>query len=254
MTQAAKPQKGVLVPRVHEEPVGIPYFDEELGVPQNTAHRIMVSETAPIFASIAREAGLRFLSDEPIWYIHPENDEQRAFYGDCVLAEGDDTKTLTAQKVLLAMEVVTTHDRRKELKDTRFQKLLNEYNGVSEFALIFPDLDDPRALTWCRLVDQQYEEHAIAPGGSVASRAVPGLELRVLPRDQWRAGHKLEVYYQGVHRPRLAGERERAEQARQQAEQERERAQQERERAQQERERAERLAARLRELGLDPDA
>lgn len=60
MTQALKPQKGVLVPRAHEEPVGIPYFDEELGVPQNTAHRIMVSETAPIFAAIAGEAGLRF--------------------------------------------------------------------------------------------------------------------------------------------------------------------------------------------------
>jgi hypothetical protein len=37
------------------------------------------------------------------------------------------------------------------------------------------------------------------------------------------------------------------------AEQERERAEQERERAEQERERAERLAAKLREMGIDPD-
>jgi Uma2 family endonuclease len=49
-----------------------------------------------------------------------------------------------------------------------------------------------------------------------------------------------------------AGE-ERAEQERERAEQERERAEQERERAEQERERAERLAAKLRELGIDPE-
>lgn len=47
---------------------------------------------------------------------------------------------------------------------------------------------------------------------------------------------------------------ERAEQERERAVQERERAERERERAEQERERAERLAARLRELGHDPEA
>ena len=46
---------------------------------------------------------------------------------------------------------------------------------------------------------------------------------------------------------------ERVEQERERAEQERERAEQERARAEQERERAERLAARLRDLGLDPE-
>jgi Uma2 family endonuclease len=48
-------------------------------------------------------------------------------------------------------------------------------------------------------------------------------------------------------------ERQRAEQAQQQAEQERQRAEQAQQRAEQERERADRLAARLRELGLDPE-
>ncbi|MGB0561907.1 MAG: hypothetical protein ACPGVO_08895, partial [Spirulinaceae cyanobacterium] len=52
---------------------------------------------------------------------------------------------------------------------------------------------------------------------------------------------------------RAEQERERAEQERERAEQERERAEQERKRAEQERERAERLAAKLRELGIDPD-
>ena len=55
---------------------------------------------------------------------------------------------------------------------------------------------------------------------------------------------------------RLRAEQEslRAEQERERADQERERADQERERADQERERAERLAARLRALGIDPEA
>lgn len=253
MTNALQQSTRGLVPRVHEEPDGIPYFDEELGVPQNTAHRIMASETATILASIAVEAGLVFLSDEPIWYLHPENDAQRTYYGDCVLARPTDTKTITAQSLLLAMEVVSTNDRRKELKDTRFQKLLNEYNGVPEFALFYPDLEDARALTWCRLLDGRYEEHAVAPGGRVVSEAVPGLELRVLPKEAWTPGYKVEVYFRGELRPRLAGERYRAEQAHERAEQERERAEQERARAEQERERADRLAARLRELGIDPE-
>jgi hypothetical protein len=46
--------------------------------------------------------------------------------------------------------------------------------------------------------------------------------------------------------------RERAEQADQRAEQERQRAEQADQRAEQERQRAERLAAKLRELGIDP--
>ncbi len=48
--------------------------------------------------------------------------------------------------------------------------------------------------------------------------------------------------------------KERAEQEKERAEQEKERAEQEKERAEQEKERAERMAAKLRELGLDPDA
>jgi Uma2 family endonuclease len=54
-------------------------------------------------------------------------------------------------------------------------------------------------------------------------------------------------------RERAEQERERAEQERERAEQERERAEQERERAEQETRRAEQLAAKLRELGIDPD-
>jgi len=49
-------------------------------------------------------------------------------------------------------------------------------------------------------------------------------------------------------------ERQRAEQEKQRAEAERQRAEQEKQRAEQEKQRAEKLAAKLRELGVDPDA
>ena len=55
-------------------------------------------------------------------------------------------------------------------------------------------------------------------------------------------------------RQRAEQEQQRAEQEQQRAEQERQRAEQERQRAEQEQQRAERLAAKLRELGLDPDS
>ena len=244
-----------LVPRPHTAFDGIPYYDEVLDVPQSTAHRIMVTEMSAILSAVAQEADLRFLSDEPIWYIHPESDEQRAFYGDLVLARATDVTRITARELLTVIEIVSTNDRRREIKDRRYRHLLNEYNGVREFALVFPEVDDPRALVWYRLPEGElaYEEHVVGPGGGVRSERVPGLELRVLPRERWTPGYKVDVYYQGELRPRLLGERERAEHERARAEAERERAEAERERAEAERERAERLAERLRALGVEPE-
>jgi Uma2 family endonuclease len=225
------------VPRLHTDPCGTPYFDEDLQVGQLRPHRIMAMETATILAALADDAGLVFLSDEPIWYLHPETDEQKVFFGDLVLALPVDHMRITSSDLLLVIEVVSTHDRRKELKDTRFQRLLNEYNDVPEFALVFPDVDDPRALTWFRLVDGEYAEEVIAPGASACSSMVPGLELRVRPREEWAPGYKIDVVYRGELRHRLAGERARAEQARA--------------RADQAKARADALEARRRELGLD---
>jgi Uma2 family endonuclease len=256
------------VPRLHTVVDGIPYFDEDLKVGQSTAHRIMASETAPILTTIAEEAGLLFLSDEPIWYLHPETDEQRVFYGDLVLARPVDHMRITSSDLLLVVEIVSTNDRRKELKDTRFQRLLNEYNGVPEFALVFPELDDARALSWLRLVDGEYAEEVIAPGASARSQTVPDLDLRVRPRDAWTPGYKIDVLYRGEVRPRLAAQRARAEQEKARAEQEKARAEQEKARAEQEKARAEQekaraeqekaradaLEARLREMGVEPDA
>ena len=233
------------VPRLITECDSTPFFDEDLQVGHLKPHRIMATETAPILDAISDEAGILFLCDEPIWFLHPETDEQKVFYGDLVLARPVDRMRITSADLLLVIEVVSTNDRRKELKDTRFQRLLNEYNGVPEFALVFPDVEDPRALTWFRLVDGEYAEEVIAPGASASSSAVPGLELRVRPRDAWAPGTKIDVLYRGELRPRLAAERARADEA--QA-----RADEAQARADQAQARADALEARLRELGIDP--
>ncbi len=53
---------------------GTPFYDEELQVPQSGAHRIMIYGTGGVLESVAAEAGLVFLSDEPIWYLDPETE------------------------------------------------------------------------------------------------------------------------------------------------------------------------------------
>ncbi|GMV44353.1 MAG: hypothetical protein AMXMBFR64_60690 [Myxococcales bacterium] len=252
MTNEALSSEPTLVRRPHTAYSGTPYFDEDLQAPQSAAHRIMVGETVPILAAVAAEAGLLFLSDEPIWYLHPETDEQKAYYGDCVLARPTDVTRITADDLLLVIEVVSTNDRRKENKDRWFQRMLNEFNGVPEFGLAYPDLDDPRALTWFRFSEGEYVAHDMGPGAKVSSEVVPGLDLLVLPRDQWSNGHKIDIYYRGQLRLRLAEVRRRAEQERARAEQERARAEQEKARAEQEKARADRLAQQLLALGVDP--
>lgn len=213
---------------------GTPYCDEDLKAAQSTAHRIMVHETGNVLASVAHEAGLRFLSDEPIWFIDPASDDQKAFYGDLVFARGEaDTKRITADDLLLVIEVVTTTQRKKEIKDTGFQRTLNEYNEVPEFGLVFPEANDPRSVRWFRLVDGHYEEIMLSPGAEVASSTIDGLVLRVRPQSEWEDGRKIDIYYKGVLRPVLIAERARAEK---------------------EKARADALADKLRELGVDPDS
>ena len=218
---------------------GTPYLDPELKVPHSKAHRILVQEIGPILSVLAKEAGLSYLSDEPIWFFDPGSDRQKAFYGDLVLAKGVDTLRITAEDLLLVMEVVTTSERRKEVKDTRFQLALNEYNGVPEFGLVFPDLDDKRALTWHRMKGKRYEERTVAAGEEVESSAVPGLGFRVKPENEWQEGRKLEVLWQGRRRLILEDEYARAEKGEA--------------RAEQEKARADALVARLRSLGFHID-
>lgn len=206
----------------------------------------MVYETGSILAAVAEEAGFRFLSDQPIWYLDPDTDLQRAYYGDWVIAERVRPERITARDLKLVIEVVSTNDRRKEIKDTGFQRVLNEYNRVPEFGLVFPEGDDSRALRWFTLEGDHYREITVSAGGELHVEGVPGLVLRVRPQRDWSEGGKIDVLYRGKLRPPLVQERARAEA-------ERARADEEAARADEERARAERLAARLRALGIDPD-
>ena len=256
-------------PRLHEAVEDRPWYDTELDLAQSPAHSAMVIDLASVLGSLASELSLTVLSDASVWFINPGTDEQQVSFPDlAVLRPGTEVRRATAEEALFIGEVVSTQDRRKEIKDTRFQAAFSEYNDVPEFALFFPELDDARALTWFRMVDGLYEEVAVAPGAEVASTAIPGLAFRVLPREAWRPGRKVDVVYRGELRLPVEGERARAEEERARAEEERARAEEERARAEKERARAERLEsqldaakaredelkARLRAAGLDPDA
>ena len=93
---------------------------------------------------------------------------------------------------------------------------------------------------------------------------VPDMNGWVSPRlgVRFGVGTDLELYYPDGRRflsfvelgQRAEAERQRAEQEARQREAERQRAEQEKQRAEQEKQRAEKLAAKLRELGVDPDA
>ena len=267
MAETQAPIRRELVPRIHTAFDGIPFYDEELQVAQNDAHRIMAFDFGTIFGAIAQEARLGFLADQPIWYLEPDTNVQKAFYGDCVLSGAVDSLRITATSLLLVLEVVSTQERRKELKDTVFQRALNEYNKVPEFVMVFPELDDARALTVCRLVAGAYQEHVVTCGGSMVSTSVPGLELRVRPRATWERGRKIDIYYRGelrlpLDQERLRAEREKAsakrekasaKRERDRADEEKARADEEKARADEEKARANRLAEMLRALGIDPN-
>ncbi len=217
-------------------------------MPASNPHRIAVFDIGTVLEAIAAEAGLLFLSDHPIWFIHPETDEQRAFYGDLVIARPVDRNRITADDLLVVIEVVSTDDRRKEIKDTVFQRAVNEYNEVPELGLVYPDAGDSRSLVWYTL-DQEngrYQEVSLSPGGELEVAGVPELSLRVKPSSAWEPGRKIEVWYRGELRATLPEERKRAEE-------EHQRAEEEHQRAEEERKRADRLADKLRAMGIDPN-
>ncbi len=208
-----------LEPRLHDPVDDRPYYDVDLDVPHSHAHMAMVTDLASIFRTLAQEVGLVLMSDNPVWFFDPRDDHQRVSFPDLVLlAPETDVTRATAEQALFAGEVVSTRDRRKELKDTGYQSVLCAYNEVPEFALFFPEADDGRALTYHRLVGGQYEPLVVGPGGMFESSSIPGLALRVLPKAEWRPGRKVEVLYRGEVRHPLAEERQRAESERQRAE------------------------------------
>ncbi len=186
----------------------IPYYDEELDLMHSKAHLAAVNFLLPIFSYIARLLGLACLSDNPIWYIDPATEHQKAFAGDLVFARPGEIDRETAEDLALVMEIVSTNDPRKEKKDTIFHKSLNEFNQVPEFVLYFPDQDDKRSIEWYRLIENRYRQITPDQDGRLTSVAVPGLTLQVLPPDAWADGHKVRVLFDGQEILDFASEHE----------------------------------------------
>jgi hypothetical protein len=256
------------IPHPPEHYDGIPYYDHEYAIPQSTAHGEMIRDIGQFLDQVAVAAGLRLLSDNPIWYWLGEFDEQKPFYPDYALADPVDPACVTALNLRLAVEVVSTAHAAKERKDTVRMRELNATNGVPEFALLYPEPNDARALRWFTLdqANATYREWPLPADRRYPSQAIPGLEIEVLPPERWQPGRKIRLWYRGNRLPAMDEVPCQVEQATRQAEQATREAEQERReresaerqaeqsmrQAEQARAENERLLARLREAGLMP--
>ena len=242
-------------PHPPESMVGTPYYDDELDMAQSLAHSKTIRQLAGLLDRVAAAAGLKDLSDNPVWYWIPEEGRQKILYPDYALTADPDLGTLTAMELLLAVEVVTTSRRDKEYKDTVRMRDYNAAHGVREFVLIYPELDDERSVVWHRYEGRgrRYRVVPLPANRRYRSVAIPGLEVEVLPREAWQVGGKVRVWFQGEEFRDAAVEAARAEQEAARAEREAVGRRAAEQQVAQESARAARLAERLRALGLDPE-
>ena len=276
-------QRPLPLPHPPESMIGTPYYDDEFEMAQSIAHMHTIYHVGSLLNEVAAAADLRVVSDNPVWYRLPEAGMQRALYPDYALTANPRVDRLTADELVLALEVVSTTRVEKEHKDTLLMRERNAAHGVQEFVLIYPEPEDPRSVVWHRYDERtgRYQVVPLPADGRYRSVAIPGLELEVLPPEEWTLGRKVRVWFRGEEvrdlrtetRCRKAAEAH-AEQERVRAEQERARAEQERARAEQERTekeaalaekevalaekeqermRSARLAERLCALGIDPE-
>jgi hypothetical protein len=229
-----------------EATIGIPYYDDEFDMAQSLAHSEMVADIGQFLRRIAPLAGLKVLSDNPVWYwIHVE-DRQRILYPDYALAATSDPYRVTALDVRVALEVVSTERAEKERKDTERMRATNAANGVPEFGLLYPEPEDSRSLRWFQHdpISGDYQEITLPANQRFRSLAVPGLELEVLAAAHWEPGRKVRLWYQGRRIPTAEEEGQRADQASRRAEQASRRAKEASHRAKQESRRASEEAQR----------
>jgi Uma2 family endonuclease len=139
----------------------------------------------------------------------------------------------------VVFEILSPGNRLTEMM--KKQMFYHRY-GVEEYYIYDPDRNDLSIL-------MRGAEGSFEPVDDPHDWVSPRLGIRF----QWDEETLTLLWPDGQPFSTLLEERQRAEQAEQQAAQERQRAEQAQQQAEQERERADRLAARLRELGLDPE-
>ena len=182
-----------------ESMIGTPYYDDEFEMAQSIAHMHTIYHVGSLLNEVAAAADLRVVSDNPVWYRLPEVGMQRALYPDYALTANPRVDRLTADELVLALEVVSTTRVEKEQKDTVLMRERNAAHGVREFVLIYPEPDDPRSVVW-HGYDERTGRYQVAPlstDGRYRSAAVPGLELEVLPPEEWTLGRKVRVWFRG---------------------------------------------------------
>jgi hypothetical protein len=200
-------------------------------------------ETAPIADRVGLEMGFRLALPGKVTIRRPD-------YG---VVRHDNPIPLTGAARSyrgifdLCIEGVSTSSRVMRERDTVVKKMEYAAAGVREYYLLHPS---PRLRQFYRLNARGvYEPLPVGPEGVLRSTVLPGFQWRLADLERRPPLKTLtaDPVYRGYVR---------LEYQEQQAltEQERQRAEQERQRAEQERQRAERLHARLRALGVDPDA
>lgn len=251
---AARWPRPVPIPHSPESMDGIPFYDDEFAMAQSIAHIQTILYLAPLLNRVAQAADLRWVSDNPVWYWIAEERAQRALYPDYALTANPSVAALTANDLLLVLEVVSTAKADKERKDTVRMRDYNEAHGVLEFVLLYPEPDDMRSVVWYRLDDARgrYREVPLPADGRYRSAAIPGLELEVLPSVEWTPGRKARVWFYGEELRDGETEARFRASAEQQAAQAAQQAAQERAEKEQERAEKERLLALLKQAGIDP--
>jgi len=262
------------IPHSPESMDGIPYYDEEFAMAQSDAHRKTIYFLGALLDRVAKVAGLRGVSDYPIWYWIPEEGRQKTLYPDYALTDRASIKALTAKDLLWTLEVVTTSKPAKAHKDMVRMRDYNAFHGIPECVLLFPEPDDARALIWYRYDAQirGYREVPLPVDRRYRSQAIPGLVIEVLEASDWTEGRKVRVFFQGEefregqaeyqarvaaerqvrqeHQARIAAERQmrREQQARETAEHQTRQEQQARKTAERE---VERLLVLLKQSGIE---
>jgi Uma2 family endonuclease len=164
------------------------------------------------------------------------------------------------EKPLLVVEVVSQNRR----EDYVIKRAEYELANVPEYCIVDPKSGKQKIRLLALIEGEEgYTQTDFFPGQEMVSVVFPDLVLAVdeilnppLVEELIKAEQaRLEELEQQAEteRQRADNERQRADNERQRADNERQQAETERQRADNERQRAERLAARLRELDIDPD-
>jgi len=153
----------------------------------------------------------------------------------------------------MCIESVSDSTRKEKERDTIVK--FGEYAqiGVKEYFLLYANGE---GLAFYRFNERlQIYEEIMPIDGIIQSVVLPGFQFRLDDLFRQPSYNQMidDPIYQGFVGLKYQQERAKAEQERVKAEQERIKAERERVKAEQEKKRADQLAAKLRELGIDPD-